>query len=277
MLRAQVLGASGRYQEAVNELEDLLDRQPDHQEAQLLASQFRMFSQEHALALEHTYSRFSNTFSPWLQTSLSYRRNLSKGVVMGRLTHARMFDRQALQAEIDTYPTFGPKTYAFLNLGASGGGIFPGFRWGAELYRVLPQNWEVSAGMKGLYFEQNPVHVYTAQLGRYYQQYWFSVRGFAAQVGSSTDLTGLLSMRRYLQNEDHFLSLYLGNGSTPLRINTLAEIRRLSAAWAGIDYQHPLKNREWLLRGSLEYQQESYEEIRRTDRISLGIHVQRRF
>ncbi|MFP4090582.1 MAG: YaiO family outer membrane beta-barrel protein [Cyclobacteriaceae bacterium] len=276
-IMAQVLISDKKYKESVAILEEILAFNEGHEGARMLLDQVRTLSLENAISLEYTHARFTNSFSPWHLTGISYRRNLPSGPIIGRLQHAQMFDRQGVQAEVDAYPTLGKSTYAFLNVGVSDNSIFPAFRWGAELYRILPQSWEVSAGMRGLYFELVPVHVYTAQLGRYLDRYWFSLRGFATTIEDKRKLTGLLSMRHYLKNDDHFMSLYLGSGATPLKVSNIAEVQRLSANWIGFDYQHPLQERRWLLRGSVEFQQEEYEEIRTTERFSTTLHLQRRF
>jgi len=208
---------------------------------------------------------------------LSYQRKVPSALIIGRLRYARMFDQNGIQAEIDAYPEINEKTYAYLNLGISDRTIFPVFRWGAELFRELPSQWEASAGMRGLYFESTPVHIYTAHLGRYVGNYWLAARGFLTSLRSRNHFTGLLTARRYFEHEDHFLSLYAGSGATPLQINTLVEIQRLEANWLGLDYQHAFRDRTWLLRSAVEYQQETYPEVRSTDRISFSINLQKRF
>lgn len=276
-LRARVLAAEKAYNEAIVGLKALLTQNPEHQEATALLNQLEVLRLKNAVGVEYTQARFSNTFAPWHQLTLSYQRKLPSTLLVGRLRYARMFDQNGVQAEVDAYPEINDKTYAYLNLGVSDNAIFPAVRWGAELFRELPSQWEASAGMRGLYFEDAPVHIYTAQLGHYISDYWLSARGFLTTLRSRRHLTGLLTMRRYLQSEDQFFSLYLGNGATPLQISTLAEIQRLEASWLGLDYQHPFRDRTWLLRSGLEFQQEVYPEVRATNRFSFTLQLQKRF
>lgn len=276
-LRARVLTAEKAYDEAIVNLQALLNQDPDHQEAAVLLSQLQVLRLKNAVGVEYRHARFSNTFAPWHQLTLSYQRKLPSTLLVGRLRYANMFEQNGIQAEVDAYPEINEKTYAYLNLGVSDNTIFPALRWGAELYRELPKQWEASAGMRGLYFEDAPVHIYTAQLGHYIADYWLSGRAFLTTLRNRQHLTGLLTMRRYLQNEDHFFSLYLGNGATPLQVSTLAEIQRLEASWLGVDYQHSFRDRTWLLRSGLEYQQEVYPEIRSTRRLSFTLRLQKRF
>jgi YaiO family outer membrane protein len=276
-LKAQALAELEHYDEAISSLQDMLQLDPENQEAQALIKKLEFLRRKNAVGLEYAHARFSNTFSPWNQFSAYYKRKLPSLLLAGRLQYASMFDQQGIQAEVDAYPEINEKTYAYLNAGVSNATIFPAARWGAELYRELPDQWEASAGMRGLYFEEAPVHIYTAQLGHYFPAYWISARGFLTRLQGQQHLTGLLTARRFLQNEDHFLSLYLGNGATPLRVSSLVEIQRLDARWVGLDYQHPLNNRQWIIRSAVEYQHEAYPEIRTTDRLTFTLQVEKRF
>ena len=276
-LRARVLAAEKAYDEAIVGLEALLEKNPGHAEAKSLLSQLQVLRLKNAVGVEYTHSRFSNTFAPWHQLTLSYQRKLPSALLVGRLRYAHMFEQNGVQAEVDAYPEIDNKTYAYLNLGVSDNTIFPALRWGAELFRELPGQWEASAGMRGLYFEEVPVHIITGQVGHYISDYWLSSRAFLTTLKGRRHLTGLLTLRRYLQNEDHFFSLYLGDGATPLQVNSLAEIQRLEASWLGVDYQYPFRDRTWLLRSGLEIQQEVYPEVRSTDRFSFTLQLQKRF
>ncbi len=276
-IRAQALAAQKEYEDAIVGLDTLLKLDESHEEAQALRKRLQVLKLKNAVGVEYTHSRFSNTFTPWHQVSAYYKRKLPNTLLIGSLQYARMFDQQGLQAEVDAYPNINKKTYAYLNAGVSNASIFPRFRWGAELYRMLPSQWEASAGMRGLYFEQVPVHIYTAQLGRYFPAYWVSGRVFMSTLDNSTPFTGLLTARRYLTNEDNYATFYIGSGATPLKINALAEIQRLNASWIGLDYQHPLQEQRWIIRAALEFQQEIYPEVRTTDRMSFTIHLERRF
>ncbi|MDF9800395.1 YaiO family outer membrane protein [Catalinimonas alkaloidigena] len=279
-IRAQALTAHQQYDEAIHTLDTLLQEDDStklHKEANSLKEKVEVLRRKNAVGVEYKQSRFSNTFTPWHQFTTFYQRKLPRTLMIGRLKYAQMFDQQGVQAEVDAYPQIDASTYAYVNLGFSNATFFPKIRWGAEIFRLLPDAWEASAGVRGLYFQDLPIHIYTAQLGRYFPTYWLSVRAYMSSLESTTPFTALLTARRYLKNEDHYTTLYLGNGATPLKINSLTEVQRLNATWLGIDYQHPLKKRLWLIRSSLEFQQEDYAEIRLTDRLSFTIHLKRRF
>lgn len=279
-IRAQALTAQKQYDEAISTLDTLLQAEDSaklHTDARDLKEKVEVLRRKNAIGVEYTQSRFSNTFTPWHQFTAFYQRKLPHTLLIGRVQYARIFDQQGVQAEVDAYPQIDASTYAYLNVGVSNATVFPKARWGAEIFRLLPNAWEASAGVRGLYFQDLPIHIYTAQLGRYFPTYWLSARVYMSSLENTTPFTGLLTARRYIQNEDHYATLYLGSGATPLKVNSLVEVQRLNASWIGIDYQHPLQNRLWLIRSSVEFQQEEYPEVRITDRLSFTIHLERRF
>lgn len=276
-LRARAQAAEQNYDAAIDGLQELLRLAPTNEEALALLKLLEVQRLKNTVGIEYMHAQFSNSFSPWHQVTASYSRKVPSALLVGRIKYASMFDQQGIQAEIDAYPVLNDKTYAYLNAGVSDASILPAFRWGAELYREIDQKWEASAGMRGLYFENAPVHVYTAQLGHYFPTYWISARGLLTTLEDNQHMGGLLTLRRFIEHEDRYVSLYLGSGATPLRVNSLIEIQRLDASWLGMDYQHPLGDRTWLLRTSLEVQQETYPEVRTTNRLSFSLQLQKRF
>jgi YaiO family outer membrane protein len=276
-LRARALAAEQEYGEAIAGLEALVQLSPTNEEALALLKLLEVKRLKNTAGIEYMHAQFSNSFSPWHQITASYSRKVPSALLIGRLKYASMFDQQGIQAEIDAYPVINESTYAYLNAGVSDATVLPAFRWGAELYRELAHEWEASAGMRGLYFENAPVHIYTAQLGRYFPSYWISARGLLTTLEDNQHLGGLLTLRRFIEHDDRYVSLYLGSGATPLRVNSLIEIQRLDASWLGLDYQHPLADRTWLIRTALELQQEIYPEVRTTNRLSFSLQLQKRF
>lgn len=275
-LKAEALAALKNDEEAIALLEDILGKDPEHEEAQKLLKELLARRSKNAISIDYAYSWFSNTFTPWHRTSLEYRRNLPVGPVIGRVNYAYMFDRSVLQGEVDAYPAINPLTYTYLNVGVSDGKVFPNFRFGAELYRLLPANFEASLGMRGLYFTEADVYIYTAQIGNYLPGYWLSLRGFLTEIEGNKNYTALLIGRKYLSSKDHYFSLYASSGATPLQVATLSEIQRLDANMVAFDYQYPIP-RQFFLRFYAEYQHEKYPEVRSTNRYTVSVRLEKRF
>ncbi len=276
-LSAQALVCLGEENQAIDTLNAVLASDSSHVEAQRLLDQLQRQQLKNSVGIEYSYAHFSNTFSPWHSTALSYRRNTGWGPVIARATYAYRFDQTDVQYEVDAYPRLSKRSYAYLNAGVSHRRVFPAYRYGAEYFRLLPGRFEISGGVRGLYFDPVHVLIYTLQAGRYLDHYWISARGFLASVEQRKELTGSFTLRRYLADPDHYFTLYATSGATPVQVVALSEIRRLQAQSIGLDYQYPAWNKTLLIGGKAVYQQEVYEEIRATRRITLSVSLEKRF
>jgi YaiO family outer membrane protein len=169
----------------------------------------------HSIGLRYDLSFFDNgNGNPWHLISTEYTRKSDKISLIARLNYAQRFGGSALQAEVDAYPKFGKKTYAYLNLGyAPNTNLFPVFRTGISLFRSLPAKFEVEAGARYLKFD-TPIYIYTASVGKYYKKYWFNASGFLSPSNSKISTSWFLKARYYLNDED-FVMLLFGNGLSP--------------------------------------------------------------
>ncbi len=276
-IKAQALANQYQVDTALDLLHQIMAKDSSLREVQGLIEQLQYQKLKNAVTVEYSYARFTNTFSPWHTAAVSYRRNTQLGPVIGRVTHAFMFDQSGNQFEVDAYPKISKKSYGNLNIGTSDRHIFPLFRGGAEYFRLFPRQIELSGGFRYLHFDQAQVMIYTAQLGHYFNQYWVSARGYTAVIDNVYEMTGALTLRRYFDNPDRYLTFYVNTGSTPLHIVSLNEMRRLQASSFALDYQHSTFKRKLLLKAGAGYQKEFYEEIRETDRMTVSFSVEKRF
>jgi YaiO family outer membrane protein len=158
---------------------------------------------------------FSNTFSPWYYSSLSYsRKTKAMGTLIARLNYANRFSTTGWQAEADAYPSVGKKMYMYLNAGYSPSSIFPVARAGVSLYRNFPKAFEGELGARFLYFSGSTI-IYTGSVGKYYKNWWFSLRTFVTPGGSGVSQSFYLLSRYYLADADNYLTLRLGTGVSP--------------------------------------------------------------
>lgn len=275
-LKAEALAALRNDEEAIDLLNDILEEEPEHEEAKKLLKELLARKNKNAVSVDYAYSWFSNTFEPWHRTTVEYRRNFKVGPVVGRVNHGYMYNRSTFQGEVDAYPFINQQTYSYLNMGVSDGKVFPEFRFGAELYRLFPANFEASLGIRGLYFKETDIYIYTLQLGNYLPGYWVSLRGFLTELEGKTHYTGLLVGRKYFGSKDHYFSVHANWGTAPLKVVSLTEIQRLDASMLAFDYQFPLPH-QFFLRFYAEYQYEQYPEVRTTQRYTLSFRVEKRF
>jgi YaiO family outer membrane protein len=274
ILKVQTLTQLGRIDEAIALLEGELADLP---QADSLLRTIRPLNTKNAIRIGYYYAHFDQFFSPWQIGSLEYQRRTRLGSIIGRVSAARMFDQIGRQAEIDLYPKIAARTYGYANFGVSDGTVFPDLRWGAEIFQGVGSSFEVSGGVRAIYFNPVVVRIYTAQLSYYHRSHWFSARGFLTSLQGEQTLAGAATYRRYFKNADQHLSVYANYGNSPLQVVNLPEILRQSTRRVAVGYVYPLMQRTLLIHGLAEYQHEIYDELRQINRWGAEIKLEKRF
>ncbi|QIA08650.1 YaiO family outer membrane beta-barrel protein [Draconibacterium halophilum] len=215
--KARILYSNEQYEEAVNVLENYLHENPGEPEFLLKLKDYRLDLMKNKIRLVYTYDHFNSDFNrdPWHFLALSYGRKTKLGSVIARLNYANRFDSNGLQLEMDAYPKISENNYAYVNYGFSSYSLFPGNRFGFELYHNFPKAWEGSLGMRYLDFSSSGVDIYTATLGKYVGNYWISLRSYVTPDSDGTSVSGALSVRRYFADAENYLGLKLSYGVSP--------------------------------------------------------------
>ncbi|WP_303922038.1 YaiO family outer membrane beta-barrel protein [Draconibacterium sediminis] len=215
--KARILYSDEQYEEAVEELETYLHKNPGEPDFLLKLKEYRLDLMKNRIRLVYTFDNFNSEFNrdPWHFLALSYGRKTKLGSVIARLNYANRFDSNGLQFEIDAYPKIGENNYAYVNYGYSSDALFPGNRFGFELYHNFPNAWEGSIGMRYLDFSSSGVDIYTATLGKYVGNYWVSLRSYVTPDSDGTSVSGALSVRRYFADSENYLGLKLSYGVSP--------------------------------------------------------------
>ena len=217
MKKARILYSDEQYNEAVDVLETYLHENPGEPDFLLKLKEYRLDAMKNKIRVVHTYDSFDSDFNrdPWHFLALSYGRKTKLGSVIARLNYANRFDSNGLQFEVDAYPKIGENNYAYVNYGYSSDALFPGNRFGFELYHNFPKAWEGSIGMRYLDFSSSGVDIYTATLGKYVGNYWISLRSYVTPDTDGTSVSGALSVRRYFADSENYLGLKLSYGVSP--------------------------------------------------------------
>lgn len=164
--------------------------------------------QKNKIILTASTDVFDAIFDPMYNASISYSRETKFGSIIPRVNYSNRFQTNGVQFEVDAYPKFSEKMYAYLNYGFSDSEIFPGNRAGAELYINLPKAMEASAGVRYLDFDTNKVLVYTGSFGAYRGNYYFSLRPYVTPSdGNKFNVSGSIIARKYLKDKYNYLGL----------------------------------------------------------------------
>lgn len=175
------------------------------------------------LAIQNAYTVFDQRYDPIIASSISYRRQTLAGSLIPRINYNNRRNISGIQYELDFYPKFSKRFYAYLNYGFSEATIYPNHKLGGDLYVNLPGAMEFSAGGRHILFTNTAVSVITNSLGHYRGNYYFSLRSYITPLPERlTRVSGNLLVRKYGTDAENFMGINVGMGFSP-------ELRQLNA------------------------------------------------
>lgn len=260
-------------------LRRILDLNPGNKEALKMLNSMKDSRLSNKFQLSFNTDFFDKNNSPQKLASGEIGRSFTFGSIAYRATYAERFNTKGLQSEVDGYLRFVKSNYFYLNVGFSDSKIFPEVRAGAEIYQKIPAGFELSGGFRYLQFSNPGTKIYTASLGNYFRNYWFSVRVYLTPKTTietndflkKSSQTLILNIRNYFGDADNYFGIRLGQGQSPdERKITDAGIQRLKSLQGGIEYQRLAFGR-WVIKGDLGYSKEEVRASTFQQRISIGI------
>ncbi len=262
--KARVLHLQKDYAGSAAALDRLLEINPAHAEALQLDRQLQNTSRAWEFGQNYRWDaldRNEQDPSPWHFFSLDATYSAGWGTLTGRINYA---DRdygaggiQGTQFELESYPKFSKRLYAYLNAGYSSAQAFPRYRLGGELFASLQKGWETSAGLRYLEFSESRAFLFTGSLGKYFQNYWVSLRPYISSESGGSAFSGLLWLRKYYRSADDFLGVVAGFGTAPMDLNFAEDILRSSSYRIGLEIKKPL-SRVLFFRGHIRFEREEY-------------------
>jgi len=246
--KARILYSSEAYEKAVIVLEEYLRKNPGQEEFIRKLRDYRLDLMKNKIKINYTVDFFEKDYNrdPWQITALSYSRKTKLGSVIARANYANRFGNKGFQYEIDAYPKFTENSYVYFNYGFSKNSLFPKNRFGLEWYQNLPNAFEASLGMRLLQFSDSYVDIYTATIGKYAGNYWFSLRSYVTPDTTGTSVSGSLHIRRYFSDPENYVGLKMGYGVSPDENRDIldsAQRLNLKKGSVRLDYNHILNRR----------------------------------
>jgi len=197
------------------------------------------------LAIRNSVTVFDQRYDPMFYSSISFKRQTLAGSIIPRINYSNRLGKNGLQYDLDFYPKFSKRFYAYLNYGYSSASIYPKHKMGGDLYVNLPAAIEFSAGGRYISFATRNVSVITNSLGHYRGNYYFSLRSYITpQPNNLTRVSGNLLIRKYLKDAENYLGLNVGMGYSPELRQLISEDELLAETLLYVESQ----------RLSLEYQ-----------------------
>ena len=195
-----------------------------------------------SLSADYGYSYFHGDIDPWHRASFGVGRRSAAGSIIARVNYANRFRTSGTQVEVDAYPRLTRHTYAYLNAGYSRSAVFPGSRFGAELFGSLPHAWETSFGVRQLRFGGVPVTLFTGAVGKYVGNSWISLRPTFHQRADGYSASASLTARKYFADADNYLGSQASYGSAPTDRLAPEEVLSRQSSWsAGVQGSRTLR------------------------------------
>ena len=195
---------------------------------------------KNAVSFEYEYETFGSSFKPWMLATAEMSHRFDFGPVIGRVNRARRFGESGTQVEVDAYPRIGRGMYLYLNAGRSEQQIFPRERFGAELYKNLPNAFETSLGFRQLNFKNSSVTLFTGTIAKYSGNNYYVARPYVSHHGSGTSLAAQFTARTYFATADDYASVIATFGKSPTEDITPDAVNRLSSGSVRVTAQRLL-------------------------------------
>ncbi|MCP4977764.1 MAG: YaiO family outer membrane beta-barrel protein [Maribacter sp.] len=179
--------------------------------------------QNNRVAINNSFTIFDQRYDPMVYSSISFKRQTLAGSIIPRINYSNRLGKHGLQYDLDFYPKFSKRLYAYLNYGYSTSSIYPSHKVGGDLYANLPGAIEFSAGGRLIKTLTQTISVVTNSLGYYKGNYYFSLRSYITpRPDNLTRFSGNLLVRKYLKDADNYMGVNIGMGISP-------ELRQLTS------------------------------------------------
>lgn len=210
--KADALNQTRNYREALSELEGVHTPRAERLRQGVL---LRLVN--NSIDITGTAEFFSRDYDNMYYSTIQAGQATKYGVAIARVNTATRFGETGVQGEVDLYPRITNSIYGYVNYGYSANeNVFPEHRLGGELYSALGHRFEVSLGMRYLYFASNSsVTMYTGSVSYYAGKYLFSIRPFITPKDNGTDMSYAVLVRRYLKDSRSWINLKGNFGFSP--------------------------------------------------------------
>ena len=180
-------------------------------------------AQNNRIAINNSFTIFDQRYDPMIYSSVSFKRQTLAGSIIPRINYSNRLGKHGVQYDLDFYPKFSKRLYAYINYGYSKASIYPNHKVVGDLYVNLPGAIEFSAGGRFINTDSQNISVITNSLGYYRGNYYFSLRSYITpRPQNLTRLSGNILVRKYLKDAENYLGVNIGMGVSP-------ELRQLTS------------------------------------------------
>lgn len=147
--------------------------------------------------------------------SFQYSRFFKNNTYTFRLNYAARNNGSAIQHEMDWYHKINKRYYSEFNIGIANKTMFPFFKISGSLYRTLPKEYEVDAGLRYVRLKDFSTYSLLGGLSKTYNDIWLNFKGYLMFDGQYFYNAGRLSGRFYMNNRSEYFTVLGGWGTPP--------------------------------------------------------------
>lgn len=262
--------------EALLILDQITAQDTNYKEAEYLKITLLQLK-KNRLAVGYLNTSFSQPgTSPFHFGTVEFQHNSDRNATIARLNYGNLYNKTALQLEMDMYPKIGKKNYFYLNAGYSNAStIFPTMRLGAEFYNE-EKKITSSIGTRYLYFKTENVVLFTGHLGINWGELFVSYRPFVNNKNNDWFVTHILNFKKTFTSKESFLQLDLQYGTLPYFFYISDDFNRINAYRIGLNYKCRIKD-HWFIQPIFMYEYEEYFPTKFRNKYNLQLMLSKRF
>jgi YaiO family outer membrane protein len=256
-VRALALEQLRRYVDARAQIERLLAITPDSPTGLRIRRRVMDRQPSWIAGAQYRFDRFDDDRASWHEMQGALSRHGGAGSIGVRVYDARRFGVKDQLFELEAYPLLSKRTYAFVAAAWSpDASLYPKRRYVADLYQVVGDSWELSAGIRLLDLgeAEDHVDVYSAGLQRYDGSWLYGARLWFAPDQSSDSLTVDGLLRRYRRDGVSYFGARASRGRYRDDERTTAGLADLVSASASVELAQRYGRLEWTASGGLRRQ-----------------------
>ncbi|MFV8226489.1 YaiO family outer membrane beta-barrel protein [Christiangramia aquimixticola] len=170
------------------------------------------------IGINYQYISFSDDYNreDWQTISPEFQHYFNKTAVIARLNYTNRVSKDGILYELEAYPVFSDKVYAFVNVGISDGNLYPNLRTQASIFFNIFKILELETGGRLLHFSENDYFSGVLGMTMYQGKFYLNTRVFLGpEFGDRLIQNYQFNLRYYLNNVDNYFFLRLGTGISP--------------------------------------------------------------
>lgn len=228
--KAKIFLDKGKVEDAYQQLMIVKAKDSANEEVAKMLDDERFIFQNDKIQAEYQHEWFDEpNRRRWSLYSFSYLNKASWGTFVGRVYSGNIkisrdsinINDNGFQFEIEAYPKLDSRHYLYIGISLSPDYFFPKTRFGAEIYRKLNNEGELSLGFRHMNFENSnttlkKVTIYTASYSKYIKDFWISARAYYTNISEVSSWTYAFQGRKYFNNQETyaFVELILGSSAS---------------------------------------------------------------